>query len=220
MRLLKIVGALAAILAFTAIASGTAFAEVEFLPGAKGTTFTGVSKEAKLKSAAGTIVCTKSTVTKGELLSSTEALIVIKFENCTIAGLEARGLEDAEKSKNITTHVEAKSCTVSTSPLVGAVLLKPLPVHIEVPAAKLLLLVEGTVIGLLTPVNTKGTTTFNLLLNEKEGKQEDRTCKDKVTGAALTENLIVKDDGKETGEGVEIVKEGTLTFTVGQEFMT
>jgi hypothetical protein len=216
MRVIKLVGALTMLLALTVIAATTASAAVEFLPGAKGTAFTGESGKAILKGGGG-ITCKKSKTT-GELLGPTEALLVTTFEGCESAGLAVNGLGDA--ANIIKVHVEEKNCIISETPLVGGLLLKPLPVHIEIPSVKLLILIEGDVIGLLTPAN-KSTKAFTLGLAAKEEKQEVRECKDVAKEASKKETLVAKVDGVEAGEGVESVENGTLTFTtVAQEFMT
>lgn len=211
MRLTKLTTVVAIGLSVAAFAATPAMAEIEFLPGNVGTTYLIEIGEAKLKSAAGTVVCKGASLGVGKFKSKTEHAIEIKFKQCTFVGLEARGLADPEKSKQITATATVKTCTVSTAPnpLVGALLVKFNSVHVEVPAAKLLLLFEGDVIALLSPTNAL-VPEFGLTLNEAGGKQEDRTCKDGVTGRALTENLIVKDDGVEMGEAVVVLSNAKL----------
>ncbi len=211
MRVFKLAGALAAFLALAAVAAASVSAAIGFLPGAAGTTFSGTTGEFKLKSAAGTIICKSGAIT-GELLSSTEGTATITKKECSVAGLEVRGLVNAEKSKEVTSTAKLKVCTVSTSPLVIALDIRPEPIHIEVPAAKLLNLAEGDYLALVEPANNKGTG-FTLKVAEKEGKQEDRICD------GTTHNLNIKDDGGEKGEDVVILSKATLMFKVEEEWM-
>ena len=220
MRAFKLIGVLGAILALVAIAATTASAEVEFLPGTAGTKFTNAGEKATLtaKNSKGetvAVTCAKAKST-GELLSSKEALILITFETCTSAGVPVNSVGDA--GGTILTHVEAKACTITSSPLVGGILLKPLPVTLEAPLLKLKIEVEGDVIGRLLAENVSQKE-FKLDLNLKEGKQEFTKCKDGA-GAELTEELKANVDAGGFLPATESAIGGKLTFTVNEEWMT
>jgi hypothetical protein len=221
MRAFKLISALAIVLALTAIAAATASAEVEFLPGTAGTKFTASSKKATLtakKTETETIaVVCKTSKSTGELLSKTEALMLITFEGCESAGTGVNSVGDA--AKTILAHVEAKACTISTSPLVGGILLKPLPLTLENPTTKLKIEVEGDVIGRLLPENVKETKLFTLDLNLKEGKQEFTKCKDGA-GAELLEELSANVSGAGFKPATQSAEGGLLQFTVNEEWMT
>jgi hypothetical protein len=220
MRLSKLLSALAIVLALTAAAATTASAEVEFLPGAAGTKFTASSKKFTLtaknsKAEAVALPCqkTKSTV---ELLSSKDVLISAIFESCESAGLAANSVGDA--AKTVLVHFEGKACTISVSPLVGGILLKVLPVTIEVPTTKLKIELEGDVIGRLLPENTAAKL-FTLDLNVFAGQQEFTKCKD-GTGPELTEELKANVDGVGFSSATLAAEGALFQFTVNQTWMT
>ncbi len=221
MRVLKFMSALAIVaLALTALGASTASAFPEFLPGTAGTTFTNDSKKATLTAGGLSIVCQKSKST-GELQSSLLALITIDFEECTVAGLAVNSLGDS--AKTILVHVEAKTCIIKEgATLIGGLLLKPLPVHLEVPAAKLLILVEGDVIARLLPENGAAGTHFTLDLKGSGGQQEFKECKDAVGETSKVEDLKSKDDAAEAVLAIEEVEGGLLDFPAGnpQVWMT
>jgi hypothetical protein len=222
MRAFKLIGVLGIILALTAIAAATASAEVEFLPGTAGTKYTASSKKAILtakneKAEAVGVTCAKSKAT-GEVKKPTEAKLDITFEECTVAGLAVNSTGDA--AKTILAHVTAKACTITTSPLVGGILLKTELVELTVPTTKLTVIIEGDVIGRLLPENVKETKLFTLDLNLKEGKQEFTKCKDGA-GEELTEELKAKvDAGGKFLSATQSAEGGLLQFTVNEEWMT
>ncbi len=215
MRVFRLIVVLATVLAVAAIGVTTASASI--LPGVKGTKITGKSGKATLQVKEGTkgekpgpsITCEKSTTASGEVLSTTEALAVITFENCTTLGLATNSLGDPVKT--ILAHVEVTDCP--DTPTGRALEFKLLPLHLEVPSTKLLLLVEGSVLGLITPVGKKATT-FTLTIEQKEGKQAVEKCEG---GTAKT--LTTSIDGSAAIQSGQEAKEGTLTFAAEEEFM-
>jgi hypothetical protein len=221
MRVFKLVSTFAVVMALTAIAATTASAAIEFLPGAAKTAFTGTSAEAVLQVKGGAAIkCTKSEVAtgNGELLSSKTLLFIVDFTGCKTLGLPINSLGD--KAEVILVHVEGETCTVSTSPLVGAVLLKPLPLHLEVPSVGTLLLVEGKFVGGLEPPN-KSTKEYKLAIAQKEGKQGIEGCLNAAGTKVEPETLTTSENGKAAVASAEEAKSGTLVFTTtAQEFMT
>jgi hypothetical protein len=210
MRASKLIITSATALMLIAIAPAAASAEVEFLPGKAGTPFTDSSGKAVLN--AGTalpITCEKSKSTD-ELLSSKEALMVIGFEECLAGGLGAHTIGDALRT--ILVHVEAKGCYIKELPFLGGLLLKPLPVTIEVPASKLTITVEGDVIARVLPEKVEAEL-FTLDLNAPSGVQEYKECKDGLTGMMLKEDLKAKLDAEPMVLAALEVKGADLLFT-------
>jgi hypothetical protein len=214
MRMFKIIGALALVLAFSAIGVATASAEEflwKLLPGSVGETFTTSSGKATLEGLNKTnITCAKSKGT-GELLKegatsekdATLALATITFESCKAAGLfPVNSLGDAKEV--ILSHLEIHNCLIKPGDY--GLLIKPLPVHLEVPSVGLLITVEGDFVGLLEATANKKV--FNL--NAKQispGDQEITKCE-----GGTAETLTSKDDAEPVEDAAEEVKEGKLTF--------
>ena len=214
MRILKLAGAMIAVLAFTAIGTATASAAEmlwTWLPGAEGTKFTGKSAKASLQiKGGGTITCAESTA-EGEIQKEkTLGLALIDFgQNCTVGGVAVASLGD--KSGLILVHIEIHNCLIAVGHL--GLLIKVLPLHLEVVSTKLLITVEGALIALINPAG-KPAKAFNLVVEQKEGKQSLEKCEG---GTAQT--LLTSLDGGAFVQSGEEAKEGTLTFTVEEEAM-
>jgi hypothetical protein len=239
MRLFKIIGALAVVLAFSAVAVATASAAEtlwKWLPGSVGETFKGGSKEATLsfkeEEKTLTVTCKKSTISltepetkvASELIKegSTEgkdatlALFIVDFEGCTFLGLAVNSTGD--KAGIILTHIEAHNCMIGKGKF--GLLLIPLQVHLEVPAAKALILIRGAVIGeLLGAAEGTKVLTYKLDLNAPGGVQAIKKCE----GGSENE-LFASLDGVNFFLASEEAKEGVLEFdmtkdTLGEEMM-
>jgi hypothetical protein len=204
MRTFMLIGALVCALALSAIAVTTASASM--LPGAAKTTITGSGGRATFQVKGGaTWICQSFTIT-GEVVSTSEALLVFDFGNaCTTAGLPINSLGDS--SGTILMHVEASECPGTPSLLK----LKVLPLHLEVPSTKLLLAIEGTALATVE-ANVKKTT-FPLTPTQKEGKNTDEKCgKETLILTAST------DGGAFVQSGLDFTN-ASLTFGAAQEFM-
>jgi hypothetical protein len=215
MRMFKIIGALALVLAFSAIGVATASAEEtlwKWLPGSAGETFTTSSAKATLEGLNGSkITCTKSKGT-GELLKegtiegkdATLGLATITFEGCLVENvLPTNSLGDA--SGVILAHLEIHNCMIKPGDF--GLLIKTLPVHLEVPAVGLLINVEGDFVALLEA--TKNKKVFNLNAKQKAaGDQEITKCE-----GGNAETLTSSDDEEPPVDAAEEVVEGKLTFT-------
>jgi hypothetical protein len=204
MRIFKLIGVLVCALAISAIAVATASASV--LPGAAKTSIAGGSEKATLQVKGGaSITCPKSTAS-GEVISTSESLVIIDFgPKCTTAGLPVNSLGD--EPGIILVHVEVLEC--ASNP--GILKLKVLPLHLEVPSTKLLLLIEGTALGEV-PANVKQST-FALTVAQKEGKNTIETCgKEKLV-------LETSTDGGAFVQSGEEAKNASLTFGAEEEFM-
>jgi hypothetical protein len=213
MRIFKIIGVVALVLALSAITVATASADL--LPGTKGVTIKGSSGKATLQVKGGAAITCKESTTTGEVLSSAESLLLINFgANCTAGGLPVKSSGDA--SGTILAHVEAGSCHVGG---VDYIIFAVLPIKLEVPSTKLTLEVTGAVLGEVTPGNTKQTT-FTVTLAQKSGEQTTgpKSCED---GGVKKSEIFLKTstDGGAAVESGQEAEKGSLTFSAAQEFM-
>jgi hypothetical protein len=213
MRRLKILTtAIAATAALTAIAATTATAALpEFSPGATGETFTGTSSTGTLEtSKKGSLECAADKI-KGTLLSKTEALITIDFESCEIFGLVgARSLGDKEGV--ILVGFKAKLCYINKSTKDVGLLGSILPIHTEIPSAAVLLIMLGSVIGLITPVNTK-TKEFEIKYEQEKSGQKIKKCE------GGPENLLFISENEGAFELAGLGTTEKVTFTNAQELL-
>lgn len=214
MRTLKLACALGAALGLALVATAAANAAETlwlWLPGATGTKFTGKSAKVSLQiKGSGTVTC-KETFSNGELTGEqTLGLATIDFgNNCTAGGLPANSLGDA--SGTILVHAEIHNCRITANN--HGVLFKFLPLHIEVPSTKLLILVEGSYIAETAFLNIK-LGTHPLLVEQKEGKQAIENCEGGPKGGyTLTTSL----DGGEPKQTAIEAKEGTITWTSSEQ---
>jgi len=218
MQGLKLVAALVAAVALTAFATATAFAiEPEWLPGAAGTVWTGATtgKLVLQLKGGGAFECEKATAT-GELLSKTNGLGLFTISNCTAFGLAALSLGDP--AKTILVHVELLNCFITTSPLVGAILIKTLLVHVEIPTTGLLiLLLESSFVAKISPKNTR-TKNYTFTILQTAGVQEVKGCLNEAGTETLTESLLTEVDAKggPLVSGVNAVGM-SLTFTAVEQ---
>ena len=154
MRTFKLIGALALVLAFSAIGVASASAAETlwpWLPGSKGETFTGKSGEAKLQIDGGSAIkCVKSlTLLPGSELTENAArlwLATIHFEECTesVFGQPVKSLGDDPGI--ILVHILLHNCMIAAGDF--GVLVKPLPVYLEIPnLGNQLINVEGSFVG-------------------------------------------------------------------------
>jgi hypothetical protein len=207
MRIFKLIGALVAALAFSAVAVATASAAEtlwRWLPGSVGETFEGeqigshslaTASGLVTKCEKGTLLLAGSELTKEgstEGKDATLALATIHFEGCTAAGLASNSLGDA--AKVILMHVEIHDCVINKANKEFGLLILPLPVHIEVPAVALLILIleKGLFIA---KIESEKESKQNFLLTAKAkevGKAQDP---EKCEGGEK-EILLVKDDAK------------------------
>ncbi len=220
MRLFKLISFLVMVLALTAIPVATASAAEtlwELLPGNEGETFTAKSGTVILQEKGGlAIKCQESSILLADSsivgTTRTLALAIIHFGNkCTVAGLAVNSLGDP--SGVILVHVEIHTCIVSTSPLVGGLLIKVLPLHLEVPSLKLLTEVTGSLVAPITP-NETATKNYKLDIKQIGGAQQVKLC---LGGAE--ESLLWSDDGKAPIAAVEEVQNSELSFDNTQTAM-
>jgi hypothetical protein len=212
----KSVGALLVTLAVFLIVASAAFgAETlwQWLPGAEKTSFSGKGAKNVFQDKGGaSITCPEITITSGELTTEkTLGLAILSLgKTCTTGGLAEESLGDA--SGTILAHVELHNCTISAGH--AGLLIKFLPLHVEVPSTKLLITREGSIIVEVTP-NKKSTKAYSLVVEQKEGKQAIEKCEG---GEAHT--LSTSTDGGAFVQSGWEIKEAKLEFgSVSQEAM-
>ena len=124
MRTFKLTGALAVVLAFSALGAATASAaEIlwKLLPGSAGETFTGSSGTIRFTGSFGTITCTAASILLAdatlleegstEKKDATLALAFIHFTGCATAGLAINSVGD--EPKVILLHVHIHTCMLA-----------------------------------------------------------------------------------------------------------
>ena len=214
MRRFAVVGAaLLAVLALTAVMASSAVAALpEFLPGSG--TFTGTSGKGELQiKGGGTIKCEKDKPL-GTITGPKTASIDVHFEECKALGFAANSVDDKEKAGVILVKGTATLCYLSAAlKTVGlTVQISPEPLEIEVPTAKQKILVKGTVIGEVKPVN-KSQTTGEVTFTQKEGVPGLEKCE----GTAAAQ-LLASEAGKEFKPAGEKTSE-SLVFSTAVEVM-
>jgi hypothetical protein len=231
MRTFRLLGALVVALAFSAVVVASASAaEVlwKWLPGSAGETFTGKTGKITWQQKGGaSITCNKSLIlltfggANSELLKegslegkdATLALALMHAEECATGGLSINSAGDA--SKIILIHLEIHNCMIALGDF--GLLIKYLPVSLEVPSTKLTISLEGALIAPVTATTEK--VRFEPFIEQKEGKQTIESCKE-----GTVQTLKAKVDTGENKQTGEEAKEGFLTFdatkdTEGEELM-
>lgn len=211
MRVSKLVATLLAVLALGAVAAATASAaQPEFLETGGGSrAFTGVSKKAKLQVKGGaTIECTNSKA-NGELTSNTTAKFTVTFEGCKSLGLAANSLSDA--AGIIKVKVTASTCFINLSPLEAGLIITPTAAHIEVPAATQLVVVSGSFVAKVEPINAKSVTD-KLVIAQKGGVQTIDGCRNAANELEKLTLLTLENEEGEAKQSGEEAVEGTITF--------
>jgi hypothetical protein len=212
MRGIKLVTTLLVVMALSAVAAATASAaQPEFLSSGGSRAFTGASKKAKLQVKAGaTIECTKSTAS-GSLTSNTTASFTVDFEGCKSLGLAANSLGD--NPGIILVNVTAETCFINLSPTLEAgLIVTPSPVHIEVPSASQLVVVEGAFVAKIEPINV-ASHTGTLVIAQKGGVQSIDGCRNAANELDKKSLVTVENEEGEAKQSGEEAVEGGLTFT-------
>lgn len=138
-------------LAMAALGASNAFA----LPETSGkSTFSFTSAEGELTSASGLAIKCKSDKGSGETTSSTELSTTVSFEGCKVGGVAANSLGD-KGGVILLANLPGKLCYINASTHHVGVLFKLTePIHIEVKSLGVLIVITGSVVGLISPVNT------------------------------------------------------------------
>jgi hypothetical protein len=171
MRRLKMLGlAVVAVFAVAAVVASAASAVVlpEF---SVESSSTGTSETAKLNLTGAAITCTSGT-SNAVATSKKDGRGLISFSGCTLKGEECHSLADAagailigmEGTEGTYHLVRIKSGDAGIWFLIPAV-------HIECKFEALLVVVQGNVLGLITPI-LSDTKTFEVKVNVVAGKQE------------------------------------------------
>jgi hypothetical protein len=192
MRTAKLIGALFVVLVLSAVAVATASAAEtlwKWLPGTVGETFTGKTGQAKLQLAEveaskPSFTCAKSLLLlpKSELLAegatggkdATLALGILHLEGCTSFGLPLNS--EGDSAGILLVHLEIHNCMISAAKKEFGLLITPLPLHLEIPAAKKLILVRGAFVAKLEGKEGTKQLVFSLIVEQKEAKQAITKC--------------------------------------------
>jgi hypothetical protein len=220
MRTFKLAGAtLAALALLTVAAAATASAEEvlwKWLPGKVAETFKGGSGKAGWQEKGGATINCKKAETKAkeaELLEegatenkdATLELAFVHFSGCTAFGVPINSLGDS--SGIILQHWEVHDCLIAPNHF--GLLIKPLPVHFEVPLIGTLMVLTGSFIALIEPAS--GTTpnkVWNLNITQAGGVQAIEKCEG---GSAETLLMETNHNGTQVQTGLE-VREASIEF--------
>jgi hypothetical protein len=185
MSTFKLICALALVLVSSAVAVATASAAEtlwRLLPGSAKETFTGKGGNALLETVGGDkIVCTASTVlltsggSSSELLETggSLALALIHFTGCKTEGIIPANTKGDEKEV-ILAHLEFHFCLIKKSDL--GLLIKTLPIQIEVPAVALTIEINGAIVALIASLEAKDKKHAELNIKQTKGVQEIEKC--------------------------------------------
>jgi len=227
MKRLRILGlSLLALFALGAIAANAALAEEGVLEPQNFSIKGGAQKLENLNKES--ITCTSVTgngvpLPAGEKDRDTHSTGTLTFTGCTSGGFAANTLGDV--AGTILSEVLYLLCLLNSATLDWGVLIepKPQPVHIEVPALKILILVKGAIIGdLLTKLAGV------LLEGQPEGKEfgvqfleKDATTRTKCSLKGLGEWTASYEAGIDTKPDVDAwqVGESDLTYEKAVKFM-
>jgi hypothetical protein len=184
MRKLAIIGAaIAAVAALSAIA--TTMASAAPPTGKFPIRFTSFSGLSTFKVAGvSEIICEKDR-DSGEFTNAKEVTDTIDFEKCKAEGIVgAHSLGNPEGT--ILTTAKGTHCLIKEKDV--GILLEPTGfVHIEIPTVATLLLIRGTVTGLITPTNVFSPR-FELAFTVKEGKQVSEECEGRRNELFVSKN--------------------------------
>jgi hypothetical protein len=228
MRTFKLISGVLLVLAFCAFSVASASAEEvlwRWLPGPAKESLNGKSNKAVLQETkegtkgGAAIECKQSQILLTDELKESEggtvhsellekearlALAIIKFTECTTGGLGIESLGDPVGT--ILTHLEIHNCLVKKGE--QGLLIKPLPVHLEVLVLGLLIEVEGSFIA---GVTKKAANEFSLIATQTEGKQSISKCE-----GGTADTLLSKAGTEPQRPAAEEVKEGVLSFDLIQ----
>jgi hypothetical protein len=221
MRYVKLITGLILVLAFSAFAVATASAEEvlwRWLPGSAKETFKALSGSIKLQEVkeggkgGAAYECKKTELlladelkegtVHSELLEKEArlALAVAVFTGCSSAGLAMESLGDP--AGTILVHYEIHNCLIAKGD--QGLLIKPLPVHLEVLAIGLLSTVEGSFVAL---ISKKAANEFALTITQKEGKQAIEKCE-----GGKADTLLLKNGSEPQRPAGEELTGGVLLF--------
>jgi hypothetical protein len=178
-KLAIITTAITTVAALSAIAAGMATAALpEFSPdnGKFPVKFTSFSGPGTLAIAGGnTIECAKDK-DSGEIVGAKEVSVTVDFETCKIFGLVgAHSLGDPEGT--ILVAAKGELCYIDESTKEVGLRITPTgELHVEAPSAASLAEIEGSVIGVLSPVNTSALEFMLSLKQTKAGEQAQLEC--------------------------------------------
>jgi hypothetical protein len=204
MQRLKMLGLLVmAVFAFAAVAASSASA-VALPVFSVATGFTGTSEAGELKSTAASIKCKKDT-SEGGHTSNTLGPYTIDFKECTLGGEECKSLGGS--AGLIQVGGEWHLVRLKTEDA-GIWFLVPLT-HIECKLLATLVLVLGSVLGLITPI-LKLTNKFEIAVKAPGGVQAIKEYENDA-GAKVAVSLKSSADNGEEGAATENSEENKIT---------
>jgi hypothetical protein len=179
MRIAKTLGlTIMAVLALSMIASAGASAALpEALVNVAGNTFTATSGAGELTAGELKIKCTSDTGS-GSVTGAKTLTAEVHFAKCSILGLPANSLGDAAETI-LVTGLDGELCYIKkAAPVeVGVFFTLLTPVHIEIPSLGELVIVTGSVVGKLTPINSSKTGPYTLEFPKTPLQCEGKTAK-------------------------------------------
>jgi hypothetical protein len=214
MKRLRIIGlALLALFALGAVAATAASAEEGFLPlTKKGLQL--LTGEATLETHAKTATKCKTLSGTGTFKNDSEGSGTLTFEGCTALGFASLSLTSTVE-KQIKANVTYVVCLINSAELKFGIAITPSEtVHIEIPAAGILLEIKGTLIG---EILTKKGKLFVVDFNGKEGLGNVVECKHGTT--TIKTSFETRKCPEAFEEASEATVKGLLQFEEEVELM-
>jgi len=206
LRLRNVGLAFVALVALSALVASAASAALpEFSP-ATANKFSGSGGAGELTTLGGgiSIKCSANT-SNGEITGAKTANVDVHFTGCTALGFTSNSLGDAS-GVILTGSLPAELCYINAATKEVGVFISNANTHIEVPSLGVLIIVSGSIIGKVTPVNVK-TTKFTFKFEQSAaGDQKVTECGGKK--ASLVSN---KDAAHEKNESSAIVQSAEVT---------
>ncbi len=214
MRLLTLAGTVAlltTIVAMLAAAGGAAAARPEIVKkgggSVAGDTFNFTSAETELKREGETVIKCKKDKGTGEVKSAKELTASIDLERCNIASFAIQSLGD-KNGVILLSKLPGELCYIDAATKeVGVLLALPAAgLHVESPSLGALLVIEGSLVGSLTPVDTL-TSSYTLTFSNP-----DDTC----AGSVAPEDEVLI-EVEHNGETLPATVTGAESLTFKEE---
>ncbi|HEY4824631.1 MAG TPA: hypothetical protein VIH49_06230 [Solirubrobacteraceae bacterium] len=211
------IAALASALTLLAVLVATASAERGFLP-RKTSDFTTISGKVAFETTGKTKVLCATSEGKGELTSDKHGTATLSFGKCAAVGFSFNSLADPKETILIAKAL-VLVCLINPEKLIFGLYIE-LPtagVHVEEPAAGVLLLWSGSVIAEL--LGSKATS-FGLDLATVEGHQAITQCSEEKGGEVKKAQFVQESNESKKVEALTLTEESaTLKFLEVMELM-
>jgi len=224
MKRLRTIGTvLAALMALFALGASSAMAvgPLGFLPNVANPIIASTVSAGELTTLGGliSIKCAGGSVT-GKIDSEDVALFDVNFNTCTALGFQSNSLGDAAGTI-LTGTLDGELCVIKTSPTLEIGLyISGVNVHIEVPSLGALIIVHGSIIGKVTPLNSLKKGKFVVsFVTAGSGDQTDTKCTN-LSGTVLNASLLSNRDAAHTVDESSAIKQtGEVEFEKTVEVM-